>query len=418
MRIPQFFLALAFLAVSQTMLFSQVPTKGELDLRDWNFDTYPVVDLNGEWAFYWQQLLVARDLKGRAPTYAQLSIPWSEQLIDGDYRPRNGFATYYLRILVSDLDSVAFAVPAVFNSYAFYVNDQLLAESGKVGTSKHSMVAKWRPATVSLPVNSDTLHVIFQIANFQNTRGGCAEVMRIGTKTHLESMASMFHFSGITLVVIFFLAGMLGLVIYFIFRTRSFLFIGLLALAFTLRFLFSDLYFYEYLGIDLGWEWVARLEYSSIPLIVATGCFFMRSIYPQEFRRWALIGLVALNGSLFMATWVVPSSVFSPLLIVLQFAALTMLLYSLYTILNALIFGRKGAWLSVAGALIFTLVGVYNVYAFLTLADLNRTIIHIGYAAALVLNLVSLLYRTPVRLLSEEQDILRYSDFYKEDARV
>ncbi len=414
----RYVLTLLVLPVLYGQAVASVPRQGVIDLRQWDPTVQPVVNLSGEWVFYWDALLGAKDINLDLPVYAQLSIPWSEQVIGGKELPGNGFATYYLRILAPDVDSVAFWVPAVFNSYAFWVNDQLLAESGNVAADPSEMVPQWLPSTVSIPVTGDTLHVIFQIANFQNTRGGCAEVMRIGAKDHIERVSSMYEFSGLALIILFSLTGLSCCVIYFIFRTRAFLFLGLLAFAFALRFLFSDLYFYRYLLLKPSWAWVARLEYSSIPLIVVAGSFFMRSIYPQEFKRWALYTLVAINGVLIMVTVFAASSIFSPLLIFLQFAALMMLLYSLYVILNALIFGRKGALFSAFGALIFTLVGVYNIYAFLTLADLNRIIIHSGYAVALIFNVVSLLYRTPVRLLSEEQDILRFSDFYKEDAKV
>lgn len=412
--------ALALMTLSVLMSLAspaQTPANGTLDLRSWDPTQTPTVNLNGEWAFFWKELILSDEARRRKPVYAQLSVPWSEQRIGGQYLENNGFATYYLRILTPDVDTVAFAVPAVFNSYAFFVNDKLMAESGHVSADPADMVPRWLPATARVPVTSDTLHVIFQIANFQDTRGGCAEVMRIGDKDHVKKMWAMYEFSGLALIVLFGMTGLITSVIYFIFRTEAFLYLGLLAFAFTLRFLFSDLYFYRHFLMDPSWDTVARLEYCSIPLIVIAGSFFMRSIYPQEFRRWALYGLVALNGVLVAATVLVPSSVFSPLLVVIQFAALVMLLYSVYTILNAMIFRRRGAWVSAFGAFIFVSVGVYNVYAFLTLADLNRVLIHTGYFVALTLNLMSLIYRTPVRLRSEEQDILRFTDFYKEEAK-
>jgi hypothetical protein len=68
--------------------------------------------------------------------------------------------------------------------------------------------------------------------------------------------------------------------------------------------------------------------------------------------------------------------------------------------------------------MVFTLVGFYNVYAFIAVTDLNRIVIHIGYALALLLNVASLLYRTPMRLRSEEHDILRFNDLYKDQVNI
>jgi hypothetical protein len=108
----------------------------------------------------------------------------------------------------------------------------------------------------------------------------------------------------------------------------------------------------------------------------------------------------------------------SPLLLVLQVMGLALVLYTIFVIMKALIFPRTGAWVSALGTGVFALVGFYNIYAFITLIDLDRTIIHSGYALALILNVASLMYRTPLRLRTEEQDMLRFSDFYKESAKI
>jgi hypothetical protein len=392
-----------------------VVKNGVLDLRTWDYGKSPVISLDGEWRFAWNTLLLSTDFEKNATgTFAQLSVPWNEQRIDGTYLPKDGCASYYLKILLPAIDSVSFAVPAVFNSYAFWVNDQLIASSGKVGINAAQTIPKWHPQTVTVRTSNDTLRVVFQIANFQHTRGGCSEIMRIGTPSHLQRLASVYHTSGLSLT------GAIGLVVYFVVRSRGFLFLALLSLAFAVRFLFSDLYFYDELGIEPGWLTVARIEYSSIPVIVLCGAFFIATIYPQEFRKVVLNAIVAVNVILVVVTMLVPSSFFSPLLVVHQITGVVVLLYFIYAIVKALTFPRKGAWVTALGTGIFCMVGLYNIYAFITLTDLNRTIIHSGYAIALILNVVSLLYRTPLRLLSEEQDMLRFSDFYgdKESAKI
>jgi hypothetical protein len=394
---------------------------GVLDLRSWNTAEQPVISLDGEWEFYWNRLLLSKDLKNKpSGIFAQLSIPWNEQLIDGKYLPKDGCATYMLKIMLPKIDSVSFAVPAVFNSYAFLVNDKLICASGKVGTRATDMMPQWRPRTVSIATVGDTLHVVFQISNFQQTRGGCAELMWIGTPSYLEGMDSTYRTSGYLLTLLFLLTSGAGFIIYFIVRSPGFLFLALLSLAYTIRFLFSDLYFYYDLGIDVSWEWAAKIEYSTIPLIVLCASFFIGTIYPQEFKRVILYFFVVVDTLLIVVTFLSPSSLFSPLLVVLQVTALALVLYTIFAIIKALIFQRKGAWVSALGTGVFALVGFYNIYAFITLTDLNRTIIHSGYALALILNVISLLYRTPMRLRSEEQDMLRFSDLYgdRESLRV
>jgi hypothetical protein len=389
--------------------------QGILDLREWNFAEQPVISIDGEWEFHWNKLVRLKDLLGNeVRTFAQLSVPWNEQLIHGKSLPKDGCATYVLRILMPEMDSVAFAVPAVYNSYAFWVNDKLICKSGQVGTSAATMIPQWRPETVSVASPGDTLYVIFQIANFQQTRGGCSEQMRIGTTSYLQGLNATYQISGITLIVLFMMASIAGFIIYFIFRPMGFLFLASLSLAYTIRFLFSDLYFYYDLGLNIPWQWAARIEYNTMPLIIICAALFMATIYPQEFKRSILYFFVSVNALLLVVIIFCPSSLFSPLVLMLQIIGLALVMYSIYTILKALIFQRKGAWVSALGTGVFALIGFYNIYVFIMMGDLNRTFIHSGYAVALLLNVISLLYRTPVRLRHEEQDTLRFSDLYSE----
>jgi hypothetical protein len=415
--IPRLILLFALIPITDVWCQHRPISKGELDLRNWNSEEHPVLSLDGEWEFYWKELLLSNELqKKRRKTFAQLAKPWNEQKIDGKTFTKNGYATYALTIfLPANMKSVSFAVPAVFNSYSFWVNDKLMCTSGRVGKSREEMIPKWKPNTVTVRSPPEILHVIFQISNFQDTRGGCAEVMRIGNTEYLTGLHDTFHASGIALIVFFGIASLGALVVFFIFRPVSFLYLGLLSMAFTLRFIFSDLYFYHDFGIDLSWLVAAKIEYLTVPLIILSASMFVATIYPQEFKRTILYFFIVTNAVMIPILVFSPSSIFSPLLLVIQVLALAFIVYVMYATVRALIFQRAGAWVSVLGLAVFTSVGFYNVYAFINVVDLNRTVIHIGYASALLLNIISLLYRTPMRILSEEHDTLRFTDLYRQE---
>ena len=407
-------LVILSVTVSRAQEIDQV-NRGKLDLSNWDTSTSPVLSLDGEWMFDWNRLVGAKDFKKRkSQTYARLSRPWNEQRIDGILLPGNGCASYYLQlILPSNMDSVSFEIPAVFNSYAFWVNDELICKSGTVATSKAEMEPKWMPQTVVVSTNRDTLDVVFQIASYQNTRGGCAEVMRIGDAQYLPAKNKIIRSSGYMMIVLFGIAGMGGVIVFAIMGIRSFLYLGVLSFSFMIRFMFSDLYLYDEFGIRFAWAVVAKIEYLTVPLIVFCASFLMATIYPQEFRKKSLYFFATLNALLILVVIIASSSWFSPLLLVLQIVVLVFIFYVIYALVKAILYHRGGAWVSAFGLAVFAAVGFYNVYAFVAMSDLNRVIIYAGYLIALVLNVISLFYRTPVRLLSEERDILRYSDLYQ-----
>ena len=57
------------------------PVKGFLDLSDWDFTKDGPVNLQGEWEFYWEKLLVPGDFKNqiqpKVSTYVKVPSSWN-----------------------------------------------------------------------------------------------------------------------------------------------------------------------------------------------------------------------------------------------------------------------------------------------------------------------------------------------------
>lgn len=390
-----------------------VASKGELDLTNWNPKQLPTISLAGEWRFYWQELLSASQLNSRAYSLAQLTIPWNEQEIDGKVLSKNGYATYALQIkLPPSINEVAFAVPAVFNSYAFWVDDKLICNSGQVGKSEAETTPRWQPQTVRVKVTSPSVVVLFQIANFQNTRGGCAEVMRMGDAEYLSWLSDVYHTTGKTLVAFCALLFIGGIAVYYLTEAKGYLHLAFLCFAYMLRFLFSDLYLATDFEIDLPWIAAAKIEYATVPLIVFTAATFISGIYPKEFKRAARIFFQVSSAIALLSIVLIPSEGLTPILLLLQVLGLSLSVYCSISILRAVVINRSGAWVTALSMVMFIIVASYNLYAFIMVLDLNRAFIHIGYASAISLAAFSLMYRTPLRLKQEDSEMLRYEDLY------
>lgn len=392
--------------------------KGKLDLRHWNMSDDPVIWLDGEWLFFHNELIQWNEIKQRKHVvYAQFSRPWNEQVIDGKELPGEGYATYAMEVLLPhDHDSLAVDVPAVFNSNALWVNDTLISTNGKVGTSAAEMEPMWKPQTVRINAG-DTLRIVFQIANFQSSRGGSAVSIHLGSAKKLFASDAVSRVSLYVLIAFFGLVGLVSLVVFALSGRTPLVYFSGLSLAFALRFMFSDLYPYYDFGLTLSWVIAAKIEYASVPIIVIWGTLFISSIYPLEFKRPVKIFFLVVNFALVLFVFFTSPSAFAKLLTVIQMVALAFLVYAVYCITKAVIYERVGAWATAIGVAIFALVGIYNLFTFLFVIELNRIVILVGYSLALVLNAVSLWYRTSVRLKEENQSMLRYSDLYsKKDA--
>jgi two-component system sensor histidine kinase ChiS len=83
---------------------------GVLDLRGWNFERQGSLPLDGEWQFYWKQLLTPADFAvsgagSQAPRLTgmiRVSGAWLGYPLKNRKLSSSGFATYRLQLLVPD----------------------------------------------------------------------------------------------------------------------------------------------------------------------------------------------------------------------------------------------------------------------------------------------------------------------------
>ena len=80
-----------------------IAVKGIIDLREISDPENFIVNLNGEWEFYWMKMIrphdfnsgtMEPDLYGKVPSY------WTDYKIEGISTEKEGFATYHLTVLL------------------------------------------------------------------------------------------------------------------------------------------------------------------------------------------------------------------------------------------------------------------------------------------------------------------------------
>lgn len=115
---------------------------GGMDLSTWDYKQQKIIKLDGEWEFYWNQLLTPEhfidpSIDKSAPT-AWMEVPsrWNGKVIDGQPLPAFGSATYRMVLKNLPVDGVfALKKTNIRFSSAIYVNGHLLIEDGKPSIS-------------------------------------------------------------------------------------------------------------------------------------------------------------------------------------------------------------------------------------------------------------------------------------------
>jgi len=131
---------------------------GVLDLREW--DENSIINLSGEWEFYWDKLLRPNQfLSDMNPEYIYFPHLWKD--IEGESYSSYGYATYRLILLMPKTKEIlAFRLHDFYSAYEFYMDGKLIAKNGVVSDKEEEAVPHWLPQTYPFRVYSDSIELV------------------------------------------------------------------------------------------------------------------------------------------------------------------------------------------------------------------------------------------------------------------
>jgi hypothetical protein len=138
---------------------------GILDLRQQSITEN--ITLNGEWLFYWNQLLESPAQINQAGLKVPVPKIWTKYDINGKSYPSAGFATYQLTVLLpKNAGLLRISMPEVYTSYKLTINGQVVSTNGRVGKKASDSEPQWQNKDVDLQLGADTLNMLLQISNY------------------------------------------------------------------------------------------------------------------------------------------------------------------------------------------------------------------------------------------------------------
>ncbi|WP_225445475.1 ATP-binding protein [Paenibacillus arenosi] len=333
------------------------PANGEIKLDEWDFERDGTIKLDGEWAFYWQQLLTPTDFPlqsgSMASTYVNVPDYWSNYKVNGLPLPSDGYATY--RLTVSGLQSgeqLGLKLRNVYSSYALWVNDRLVISVGLPGATPEETTAQFGTSTV-VPIASGSdgkLTILLQVANYEYPKGGINNSLILGTAKQL------YHEKSGELVQDSFIIGsLMVMAVYHLFlyglRRNDVisLYFGLFCLCIAVRtMLVGSRYILEVFPM-ISWEWFAKASY----LTVYVGEFFLISfiyhLFPQYLSRIVWRTTQGLTLVLTVLVIVSDVKVYDYSLVFFEVYSVGLVLYAVYAAIQAIRQRQEGAILLFLG---------------------------------------------------------------------
>jgi len=261
---------------------------GVLDLRDWNAERDGPLNLSGTWRLNWGRFDdPAAPAAGATPV--PVPGPWNAVAPGAD-----GHATYTLTVLCRDAGPLAVLVPSQHSAMHLYVNGRLLVRHGRPAASPDAAEPRLGTELASLGDARCPLNVVAHVSNFDHRHGGMVRGIRIGAEAQLTRQRERGLATDIALMSGLSVMGVLP-ILFFAIRRRdtTSLWFGLFYLLLAVYIGFSGQRPLQHLALDLSWAAYLRFEY--LGWYLAGPCFllFARQLFPTEFTRRAVAGLIA-----------------------------------------------------------------------------------------------------------------------------
>lgn len=348
----------------------ELPTikNGLLDLTNWDFDRGGIVKLDGQWEFYWKQFLTSKNLKinDNIKNKKLVSVPgdWNGYQYNGRNIGSDGFATYRLKILLSDTrQQYGLKIQEMGSAYRLFVNGKMLHSNGKPGITAEETRPQFLPGMSCFYPDGKEVEIILHVSNFNDLEGGIWHSIKLGKEDQVlfERVKAIsidtFLFGALIIMGLYY-------IVFFILRRKesAHLIFGSLCLTFALRTILMGERLLIFAFPDFSWEFAVKLEYMTMYACLPFGAMFINSLYRNSIRKvfTQATQLLAIGAAIF--TLLTPIRTSGNIVLPYQIILMLTFLYFSVLLLLLSIRGRDGAIFVTTGLFIFFLTGCNDTF--------------------------------------------------------
>jgi signal transduction histidine kinase len=290
--------------------------KGILDLRHISNSDHFIVNLNGEWEFYWKKMLRPADFQTgnyKPDFYGNVPSYWTDYPPGSVKTEKFGYATYRLTVIFPEgFDKpLGIDLPVFDSSYDIYLNGKYLGGNGTPGKSSDETKPEYKRNFFRIVPESDSLKIVINVSNFDHRRGGFWLPVRLGSFDDLrKQLANRWAVEWCVISLL------LGFSVFFLFffiispREKIMLFFSMTTIGLAIRPLFTSYYLIQDL-FSMEWIWIVRFEYLGLFLIIIGWVWYVLNLYPSKFFKIISWLITVFFSVAFILTLFLPVKIFS-----------------------------------------------------------------------------------------------------------
>ncbi|MCL6612791.1 MAG: response regulator [Peptococcaceae bacterium] len=343
-----------------------VPRNGTLDLAGWDPDRDGLINLGGEWDFYWNRLMSHSDLResGPAPD-VKVRVPsvWNKYELGGEKLPGFGYATYRLRVINAKKDApLAFRVPTMSTAYRMYIDDRLVASNGTVAAEKERFRPEYRPVTVQVSPPADRFDIVVQVSNFIYARGGMWYSIEMGSPDRIRELDRRIIYRDLFLLGSFFVLGLYYLAFFILRREdKSNLYFVLLCFVAIGRTAIHGDYALVRLFPFVSVNVIVLVNYLTLYWFPAAFVLMMGELFREEISAKVVRATVIYALAASLITLLLPLGVYTRYPYLAEAVAFFIVVYALVCTGKAFVRGRQDSLTAMAGVFVMFLCVIYDI---------------------------------------------------------
>ncbi len=363
------FLACVCLSACEASKVQPRAEDGSQDLSQWNFSRDGIVTLDGQWEFYWRQLLTPNDFHKPDPPqmtgHFQIPGRWDGKVIDGVEQSGDGYATFRLNVTKTSEDQLlAIRIIEEACAYTLWINGEEVAGNGVVGTSRETMRPQYLIQLEPFTADGGRLEVILQVSNFHHRKGGVWYPIEIGR--HEDLLRSQYTAWALDLLIF---GGLLVMGVYYLFiymlrrSVLSALYFAIFCTLIAIRTVLTNTRFAVYLFPSFSWELLYTIELLTVTVTMPVMLMFICSLYPNESSRRVVRAIQVIGAVASLIAVICSVRVSSYIVVPYQVVLLYLYLYITYVLIRATMAGREGARTILFGMTLFYVTVLNDVLA-------------------------------------------------------
>jgi serine phosphatase RsbU (regulator of sigma subunit) len=344
-----------------------IAKQGRIDLSMLDFSQVNAVKLEGEWIFYWQQLLqpVTIDSLGKKPQFVKIPTSWTNYSSENGVKlPTYGYGTYRVQIkLPKNIPAFGLAIPKIWSANRVWVNGREISQRGKVTLQYEGYENQILENFVMVSTETPEMDIIVQVANHDFFIAGLVQNFQIGAYQQIFEGKELQNAWDLMWLGCLFLMGAYHFIL-FGYRPKnlSTLWFGAACWLIAIRLVvFGEHFLYAYLKEHWGFLNFliqGKVYYVTSFALIPIALWYMHALYPMESKR--RIVWLCTYWSIAICTFVVIAPPRLYLAAIGTFEVVTLLFefYLIYVLFLATWRKCPDAWLQSAGIVLMVLASI------------------------------------------------------------